>query len=79
MRDVCWLCGGKLIWQSDFNYDEIHGEGEGIVAFLLCSGCGADVRYSLKDAMKCEKPLAHKPEAFSGYRCKTCEAERGEQ
>ena len=45
-RDVCWLCGGKLIWQSDFNYDEIFGEGEGIVAMLKCSDCDADVQVS---------------------------------
>ena len=45
-RDVCWLCCGKLIWQSDFNYDEIFGEGEGIVAMLKCSGCDADVQVS---------------------------------
>lgn len=25
--------------------------------------------------MKCEKPLAHKPELFTGHECKTCEAE----
>jgi|DEB0MinimDraft_6_1074348.scaffolds.fasta_scaffold13996_2 hypothetical protein len=23
--------------------------------------------------MKCEKPLAHKPELFTGHKCKTCE------
>lgn len=28
--------------------------------------------------MKCKRPLAHKPELFSGNHCKTCEAERGE-
>lgn len=49
MRDVCWLCGGKLIWQSDANYDEVHGEGEGIVTFLRCSACDADVQYSKKE------------------------------
>ena len=47
-RDVCWLCGGRLIWQSDYNYDEIYGEGEGIVAILQCSECGASVEYALR-------------------------------
>lgn len=44
----CWFCGADLIWQSDFNYDEIHGEGEGIVAILICSECGAMVEFSLR-------------------------------
>ena len=45
-RDICWYCGGKLIWQSDFNYDEVHHEGEGIVSFLTCSNCGAELKES---------------------------------
>ena len=46
---TCWYCGGQLIWDSDFNYDEVFGEGEGIVTFLHCTDCGAEVRYSLED------------------------------
>ena len=49
MGDKCWYCGGKLRWNADFNYDEIHGEGEGIVSFLTCADCGAEVQYSLED------------------------------
>lgn len=48
-RDVCWYCGGRLSWNSDFNYDEVFGEGEGIVSHLTCSNCGAEVQYSLLD------------------------------
>ena len=46
MRDICWYCGGKLFWQSDFNYDEVYGDGDGIVTFLHCSNCNAEVQYS---------------------------------
>lgn len=42
----CWFCGCEMIWQSDFNYDEIHGEGEGIVAYLHCPDCGAMAEFS---------------------------------
>ena len=28
--------------------------------------------------MKCKKPLAHRPEAFTGHNCKTCEQEEKE-
>jgi DNA-directed RNA polymerase subunit RPC12/RpoP len=44
----CWYCGAELRWQSDFNYDEVFGEGEGIVTYLTCSECGAEVQYSLR-------------------------------
>lgn len=46
----CWYCDGLLIWQSDFNYDEVFGEGEGIVTHLTCSECGAEVQYSLRES-----------------------------
>ena len=47
--DRCWYCGGRLIWQSDFNYGEVFGEGGGIVTYLKCMECGATVQYSLRD------------------------------
>lgn len=46
MRDVCWWCGGKLIWQSDFTKEEVFGEGEGMVTYLTCSECNAEVQYT---------------------------------
>ena len=47
-RSLCWLCGGELLWNSDFNYDEVYGEGEGIVSYLTCMECGAEVQISLR-------------------------------
>lgn len=44
----CWYCGGELIWQSDFEYSDVYPEGKGIVTYLLCSNCGAEVEYSLR-------------------------------
>jgi hypothetical protein len=45
-RDICWLCGGKLIWGCDYNPEDYgYGEVDGIVATLHCSSCGADVTY----------------------------------
>ena len=29
----CAFCMSKMIWQSDFNYDEIYDDGEGVVSF----------------------------------------------
>lgn len=47
-RDRCWYCGGQLCWNSDWDYADIHGEGEGIVTMLTCMDCGAEVEYTLK-------------------------------
>lgn len=47
----CWYCGGKVIWNSDFNYDEMFGECDncpkpgncdGIATVMTCSDCGAE-------------------------------------
>ena len=46
MRGICWWCGGKLIWQSDFDKEGVFGEGEGMVTYLTCSGCNAEVQYT---------------------------------
>ena len=46
---TCWYCGGPLCWDSDFDYADVHGEDTGIVTFLHCGACGAEVEYSLKE------------------------------
>lgn len=35
----CWFCGGELIWQSDFNYEDYGLDGDGIVSVLYCKEC----------------------------------------
>lgn len=47
-RDRCWFCGEKLIWGGDHDYEDVYGDGEGVVTNLHCSGCGAEVEYSLR-------------------------------
>lgn len=40
----CVNCGKKsLMWQSDFDFEELGYEGEGIVSFYTCSNCGAEI------------------------------------
>lgn len=48
--NICWYCGGQLIWDNDFDLDDIYGEGsgEGIVTFLHCRECGAEVQYTIE-------------------------------
>lgn len=55
MNDKCWYCGGQLIWNSDYAYDEVcsscdtctKSSCDGIATSLTCSNCGADIVYSL--------------------------------
>lgn len=50
-RNRCPKCGGYAIWQSDFNYDDVfgEGEGEGMVSYLTCERCGTKLEYSKRD------------------------------
>lgn len=50
MGDNCWLCGAEnsVIWDGDFNYDEVYSEGEGVVSLLHCSNCNVEIQYSLR-------------------------------
>ena len=49
MEVFCPYCGHKMIWQSDFNYDEVFGEGNGIVSYYSCSNCNCEAEFSLKE------------------------------
>ena len=44
-RDVCWLCGCRLIWGSDHDAEDLGYERPGIVAHLHCEDCSAGVEY----------------------------------
>lgn len=46
-RNTCWRCGaiGSICWNSDFNYDEVFGDGDGVVSFLHCMKCGVEIMY----------------------------------
>lgn len=48
LHSFCSCCKKEntLVWESDFNYDEVYGEGEGIVTYYHCSNCGVQVTYS---------------------------------
>lgn len=42
----CFICNGELIWMSDFDYEDIFGEGEGIVSYYHCNNCNADIEFA---------------------------------
>ena len=44
----CFHCGQKsLVWDNDFNYEDMGYEGDGIVHILHCTNCGCEVEYRL--------------------------------
>lgn len=47
----CFVCGHEVMWQSDFNYDEVHSEGEGVVSYYTCSNpdCNAEYEVSIRE------------------------------
>ena len=44
----CPACGGKLVWQSDFTFEDYGYEGDGIVSVYQCITCGADIEVSTR-------------------------------
>lgn len=44
----CFHClNNTLVWQSDFSFEDLGYEGEGIIHYLICSHCGAEVEYKI--------------------------------
>jgi hypothetical protein len=39
----CWFCNEELIWQNDFMLEDFCYYNDGIVAFLICPNCGAEI------------------------------------
>lgn len=36
----CPQCGSRTIWQSDFDSEDVYGEGiEGIISYYMCPEC----------------------------------------
>lgn len=44
-RDICWHCGGRLIWGADHDAEDLGYDAQGIVTHLHCSKCNAHVEY----------------------------------
>lgn len=44
----CFHCLTKsVIWDSDFSFEEMGYEGEGIVHICHCAHCGAEIEYRI--------------------------------
>ena len=47
----CWYCQTEMIWDSDFNLDEVTGDesDQGIATYLHCPHCGATAEFRRSD------------------------------
>lgn len=44
----CFHCGEMtVVWDSDFSFEDCGYEGDGIVHFLHCANCGAEIEYAI--------------------------------
>ena len=46
-RDVCWFCGGQLIWGCDYDLEGLGFDRDGIRIQLNCKDCNAFVEYTI--------------------------------
>lgn len=45
----CAHCGHMtLVWQNDYDLEDVGYEGTGIVTMYHCAHCGADVEYVIR-------------------------------
>ena len=46
----CFHCGHRsVIWQADFDLEDFGYEGNGLVHTLVCTHCGAEIEYILRE------------------------------
>ena len=44
----CFHCGTEfVVWDSDFSFEDMGYEGDGIVHILHCAKCGAEIEYKV--------------------------------
>ena len=44
----CWFCRGIMYWNGDNTFEDFDLYGDGIVATLTCSECGATAEFYTK-------------------------------
>ena len=43
MKKRCYLCGGEVVWKSDYTFEDIGQEGVGIIHLYQCRECGVRI------------------------------------
>lgn len=45
----CFHCLTRsVVWQCDYNFEDMGYEGDGIVQILRCSNCWAEIEYRIR-------------------------------
>lgn len=45
----CFHCGNRsVVWDSDFSFEDMGYDGEGIVNVCHCTNCGAYIEYRIR-------------------------------
>ena len=44
-------CQMTVVWNSDFTFEEMGYDGEGVVHICRCSNCGAEIEYRVPGAI----------------------------
>lgn len=47
MYECFHCCTKSVIWDSDFNFEDMGYDGEGIVHICHCTNCGAQIEYRI--------------------------------
>ncbi|WP_167514925.1 hypothetical protein [Bacillus wiedmannii] len=42
-------CENKMVWQSDFDFEDMGREGKGIVSIYICSECESELNLVQKE------------------------------
>lgn len=44
----CFHCGNKsIIWDSDFDFEDLGYEGSGLIHICHCTQCGSEIEYKI--------------------------------
>jgi hypothetical protein len=60
-----------MVWQSDFSFDDVGREGDGIVSYFICPNCEADVEVGVPLLGDTYIPIEH-ADYVEVVRCKYC-------
>ena len=59
----CFHCGARAVgWESDFTFEDLGYDGDGLIQFCTCHNCGAEIEYAIRtddeeDADESSKPF----------------------
>ena len=45
----CPFCNSEMIWGNDHSYNDVYGEGEGIITIYSCSNCNCIAEFTLRE------------------------------